>query len=230
MKDDVLARFADGVWLDSGPVSIVGMPMRSTMTVLSLDDGGVLVHSPVALTPERRAAVLALGPVRHLYAPNTFHHTWIGEWSAAFPDARLHAPRGLRAKRPDLRIDREHGTPLDPSLARAIHEVRIQGFDLEESALVHLPARTAVVADLVHNVGRPTQLWAQLYTKAAGFYDRVAISRTLRWLAFSDRRAVRRSVDALIGEPFDRLVLGHGAPLPEEARDALADAYRWLAP
>jgi len=47
-----------------------------------------------------------------------------------------------------------------------------------------------------------------------GFYDRVALSRMIRWAAFSDRAAARRSLDELLTRPFDRLIVGHGAPSP----------------
>ena len=223
-----LTEVTEGVWIDPGPVSIVGMPLATNITVLRLRDG-LLLHSPIALTPERRAAVEALGPVTHLYAPNTFHHMWIGEWASAFPRARLSAPAGLAAKRPDLRIDRVHGVP-DPDLDAVIHEVRIEGFRLEECALVYRPAGALVVADLVHNIGRPPHAWTRTYASAMGFYGKVALSRMLRWAAFADRRAARRSVDALFEHDFDRLLVGHGAPLDAGGKDALRGAYEWLPP
>src|SRR5262245_66152309 len=89
-----LTRFADGIWLCPAPVRFLGMRLTTTMAVLRLADGGLLVWSPVALTPERRAAVEALGRVTHLYAPDLFHHTWLGEWIAAYQGARVHAPPG----------------------------------------------------------------------------------------------------------------------------------------
>jgi hypothetical protein len=61
-----------------------------------------------------------------------------------------------------------------------------------------------------------------------GFYDRVALSRVIRWTGFTDRRATRRSVDAVLALPFDRLVVGHGAPLESGGKEALAAAYAWL--
>jgi hypothetical protein len=61
-----------------------------------------------------------------------------------------------------------------------------------------------------------------------GFYDRIALSRALRWTAFNDRRAARRSLDDLLGRPFESLIVGHGAPLATGARDAVASAYGWL--
>jgi hypothetical protein len=219
---------AEGVWVDTAPVRIVGMPLSSTMTVLRLGNGSLLLHSPIELTPERRAAVEALGPVAHLYAPNTFHHLSIGEWAAAFPSARLHAPAGLAKKRPDLRIDRVHGTAAEPDFTGVVDELRIEGFRLEETVLLYRPASTLVVADLVHNIGQPTDPWTKVYAGAMGFYDRIALSRMLRWMAFSDRAAARRCVDALLDLPFDRVIVGHGAPIDSGAREALAEAYAWL--
>lgn len=221
-----LRELVDGVWIETGPVSIVGMPLTSTMTVLQLDRG-LLVHSPLPLTPERREAVEKIGEVTHLYAPNTFHHMWIGEWVATFPRARLHAPKGLAKKRPDLSLD-EKSAALDSELARELDEIEIGGFRLEERALVHRASRTLVVADLVHNIGEPPETWTKIYAGAMGFYGTIGLSRVIRWTAFADRAAARRSIDEVLGRSFDRVVVGHGTPIGAGARDALATAYAWL--
>ncbi|MCI0569451.1 MAG: DUF4336 domain-containing protein [Myxococcaceae bacterium] len=223
-----LRQFAEGVWLDTATVRHLGLHLTATMTVLRLGDGSLLLHSPVAMTRERRAAVEALGPVAHLYAPNLYHHLRIGEWAAAYPSARLHAPAGLVKKRGDLRIDRVHTAAPEPAFAGVVDELRIDGFRLEESVLFYRPARTLVVADLVHNIGRPRHPWTRLYAQMMGFYDCVALSRMIRWTAFSDPSAARRSFDEVMACPFDRLIPGHGAPLLAEARSALVEAYTWL--
>ena len=227
MAPTPLPRFADDVWLDTAPVRILGMKLTATMAAIRLDDGALVLVSPLAATPERRAAIEALGAVAHLYAPNTYHHTWLGDWTDAYPSARVHAPAGLADKRPDLRIDRVHASAPEPAFARRVVELPVAGFALAETALVHLPSRTLFVADLVHNVGRPAHAWTRIYTSIMGFHDRVAISRVIRW-GFRDRAAGRRSLDAILEQPFDRIVVGHGAPVEVDAKRALADAYAWL--
>jgi hypothetical protein len=224
------ADFADGVWLDTAPVRFLGLRLTATMAVLRLGGGDRLVYSPVRLTPERRAAVEALGRVAHLYVPNLHHTSWIGEWAAAFPAARVHAPAALKKKRPDLRIDRVHSDPSEPAFAGFVDEIPIDGCRLAETALLYRPASTLLVADLVHNVGRPSHRWTATYARMMGFYDRVALSRALRWTAFSDRGAARRSLDELLSHPFDRLVVGHGQPIATNAPQSLAAAYAWLRP
>lgn len=227
-EGEALTPFAEGLWTRSAPVRFLGMRLSATITVFRLANGSLLLHSPVAMTSARRAAVEALGPVGHLYSPNLYHHLRIGEWAAAFPSARLHAPWGLAKKRPDLRIDRTHGDLPEPAFAGIVDELRIDGFRLHESVLFHRPTRTLVVADLVHNIGRPQHVWTKAYTRTMGFYDRVALSRMIRWTAFTDRAAARRSLDELLALPFERLVVGHGAPLVSGGREALAAAYDWL--
>ena len=69
-----LSVFTDDIWVVDEPASILGMKLTKTMTVMRLSDGGLLLHSPVALSPELGARVDALGTVSHLFAPNLFHH------------------------------------------------------------------------------------------------------------------------------------------------------------
>ena len=140
----------------------------------------------------------------------------------------MHAPSALRKKRPDLEIHRAHDTDSLGALSASFDEVHSDGFLLEETALVHRPSQTLLVADLVHNVGRPNGAWTKLYTKTMGFYDRVALSRALRWTAFRDPSAARDSIDRLAKLAFERLLMGHGTPLQTGAHTALLEAYDWL--
>lgn len=224
---DILIPISDGVWQSGAPVRFLGLRLSANMTVLRLGGGELLVHSPVALTPARRAAVDGLGRVAHLYAPNLFHHLWLGEWSAAYPRARVHGPAALARKHSGLKIDRPHGAP-EPAFAGVVDELHLDGCRLDESVLYHRASRTLVVADLVHNVGRPSHGWTAVYTRLMGFHDRVALSRMLRWTAFFDRDAARRSLDEVLARPFERVTVGHGDALGGEARSAIAAAYAWL--
>jgi hypothetical protein len=229
---EALAPFTPGTWTATDPVRIpyVGARVTATMAVVELPGRKLLLFSPLEMSLERRAAVDALGTVAHLYAPNMFHHLWIGDWATAYPGAVVHAPHALRAKRPELRIDRDHDRNSAGDLSAAFDEVHIEGFMMEETVLVHRPSGTLLVADLVHNVGRPTGLWTRTYARAMGFYDQVALSRAIRWVAFTDRVAARRSIDRLAERDFDRLLVGHGAPISTGARAAVLNAYSWLRP
>ncbi len=228
-EKEELIQFADGVWVGTAPANIVGMPLTTTMTVLRLRDDSLLLHSPTARTPERLAAVRSLGEVTHLYAPSLTHQRRIGEWASTFPEAQLHGPPGLARKRPDLRIDRVHGAPMKPELEGVLREFPIAGFRLEETVLLYQPSQVLIVADLVHNIGRPEHWWTKTYAGLMGFYGRVGLSRVIRWTSFSDRKAARASIDKVLAESSDALVVGHGHHLKTGGREAIRAAYTWLA-
>src|ERR1700758_22479 len=70
-----LQPFGPEIWIADAPVaSFYGFPYSTRMAVIRLSDGILFVWSPVALSTELRAAVDALGPVRHLVSPNALHH------------------------------------------------------------------------------------------------------------------------------------------------------------
>ena len=109
---DTLKPLADGIWVvDSGPLHGVA-PLR--MTVIRLPDGGLLLHSPTRSTPQLRAELDRIGPVRALLAPNLAHWLHAVEWQRTYPRRRpMPHPAcaaASRCRRPGLRIDHE----LDP--------------------------------------------------------------------------------------------------------------------
>ncbi|MFT3836662.1 MAG: hypothetical protein QM723_06670 [Myxococcaceae bacterium] len=222
----LLRPIADRIWIATAPVRFNGLRFTANMTVIQLTGGSLLLHSPIPFTPELSREVDALGPVAHLYSPNTYHHLRIGDWHLAHPKATLHAPRGLRKKRPDLKIDRFHDGAPDPALGD-LDELPIDGFMLEERVVFHRATGTLIVADLVQNIGRPEHWFTRIYSKTFGFYDRLALSRIIR-LAFTDKKAGRKSIDAVLALPIQRLIVGHGEPVLKDAKAALTEAYRWL--
>ena len=48
--------------------------MNGRGAVVKLSDGSLWVHSPVNLDPELKAAMDALGPVKHIVTPNFEHN------------------------------------------------------------------------------------------------------------------------------------------------------------
>src|SRR5438105_1562048 len=104
-REPPLRQLATDLWVTERPQRAFGIEMGTRMTVVRLGDGTLWVHSPVALERATRRALDALAPVRHVVAPNRFHHLYAGQYAVVYLDARLYAAPGLREKRPDLPID-----------------------------------------------------------------------------------------------------------------------------
>ena len=109
----MLEKIDTDVWLTEGPiVDFHGFPYPTRSIIIRLPDGALWVWSPVALTPELKAEVDALGPVAHLVSPNKIHHLYLTGWHEAYPDAKLWGPASTIRKRKDLPFQ----PPLELSL------------------------------------------------------------------------------------------------------------------
>src|SRR5258706_12966354 len=90
------------LWTAEQPLRFFGFEVGARMTVARLADGGLWVHSPIDPTGEVRAAVDALGPVRHVVAPNPWHHLFVRPWRESYPQAAAWASPRLPGERPDV--------------------------------------------------------------------------------------------------------------------------------
>ena len=61
----------EGLWVEDRPLRLLGIEVGARMTVVRLEDGGLFLHSPVALDADLRSDLDALGPVRCVVAPIT---------------------------------------------------------------------------------------------------------------------------------------------------------------
>lgn len=197
------------------------------MTVVRLQDGALLVHSPIAMTPGLKAEVDAIGPVRHIVAPNCYHHLYAGEWKEAYPDALLHAAKGLEKRRKDLAIDSELSAETHPDWGDELATLLLDGTMLNETVFFHRPSRSLIVADVIENFETSDHWPTRAYLKLGGIHGQPGLSLPLR-LVFRDKKRARRAIDEVLSWDFDRIVLAHGDVIESGGRDLLKDAYTWL--
>lgn len=229
----VLTEFAPGLWLAAGPVvgGAMGFRFRTRMAVLSRPDGGVLVWSPVALTPGLRQAVDAIGPVRQILAPNGLHFMFLGDWADAYPEAEVILAPDVRGKVPDLRAAIELGTEAPEGWTGAIDHVLIETKIMAEAVLFHRHSGTVLFTDLLqqHPPGW-FRGWRGLVARLDGMVGAApAVPRKFR-VALRDRVAARSAVRQILTWRAERVVMAHGAPVTRDAPAILARAFRWLRP
>ena len=223
----MLNELADGVWVAWAPQSFYGLQFGARMTVVRLGDGTLWVHSPIAIDDTLKAEVDALGQVAHIVAPSLFHHVHAGSAADRYPDAKLHLAPGLNKKRPDLKAGAVLSAESDPTWRGEVEALPIEGTMLGETAFIHHPSGTLVCSDLIENFETSDDLLTRMYLKLSGVHGKPGLSRALR-LAFRDKKASRRSIDAILERPFTRVSVGHGDPLLEGGPEALRSSYTWL--
>lgn len=211
---------APGVHVIEAPQRFYGLEVGARMTILALD-GGLLLHSPVAVAPE---IIASLGTPRWALAPNLLHHLYIGPWAEAGVEAW--AAPGLVKKRPDVRFAGEVEPGVQP-FGESVEVLAMASFGMtREVALLHRPSGTLIVSDLVFNFS-PQAPWA---TRAAmrcmcGY---PGCSTTLLERAGMRREVARREIAQLLEWPFDRLIMAHGEVIEAGGKEALRRAFAWL--
>ncbi len=229
----MVMQFGSEFWLADGPAvrGGAGFLFPTRMAVIRLPRGGGLwVWSPVALTPDLRSAIEALGPVRHIVAPNSLHHTFLAEWAAAYPEARVHAAPGLTQHVAGTAIHATLGDEPDPTWSGVVDQVVVRGNRITtEVVFFHRRSATVLVTDLVQQI---PQGWYRGWRAVVARLDlltaaRPSVPRKFR-MATTDRSAAREGIRRILEWPAEGLVMAHGAPIPSGGSEALRNAFGWL--
>lgn len=222
-----MRTIAPDVFVREQPLRFLGLEVGTRMTAVRLRDGALWLHSPVAIDEALRAELDALGTVRFAVAPNRFHHLFVGDVRAAWPDVELHLAPGLDRKRPDLADARVLGDEPPPGWAGQLEQCLVRGFPLvNEVVFFHPPSRTLVAADLAFHIGDESPLTTRLLARlgGAGDFGPTYLERLLA----RDRAAARASLERILAWDFERVIVSHGSVLERGGREALRAGYAWL--
>jgi hypothetical protein len=225
-----LQSFADSLWTSSTTIRFAGMWFPHVMTVIRLADGSLVLHSPCFPSVDLHAQVRQLGDVAHVVAPNWFHDLYLKEYKRSYPEATFWGPPFLRRRAPRL-IDRViEDTTQTPWSSEMPHTVIRGLLTFDEVVFFHIRTRTAIVADLLMNVAadRTTPLYTRLMYKVSGVDGKLAVAPYLRWFSLTNRAEQRRAAQRLVQWQPERLIVGHGLPICDDATTRLREALSWL--
>lgn len=223
-----MRQLHENLWVVDRPLRFGGIDIGTRMSVVRLRDGSLFLHSPVRLDDGLRAALLQLGSPRYAVAPNRFHHLFVGDYRAAFPEVQLFAAPGLPKKRSDLHFDAVLTDTPPAAWADQLEQEFFQGLPImNEVVFCHRASRTLLTCDLAFNVGPEAPLATRLGLRLVGGYDRFGPSLVEK-LLIRDRAAARASLERILAWDFDRVVVTHGKVLESGGREALRQGYHWL--
>lgn len=229
----MLKEFGPNIWIAEGPTvtAAAGFHYPTRMAVIKLANGDLVLWSPTALTHDLGAAVEALGAVRYLVPPNSLHHTFLGDWRRAYPDAQVYAPPGLREKRKDIRFDADFSDePITAWTEEIDHAIMWGNRIMTEVVFFHRQSGTAIFADLIQQFPRG---WFRGWRALVARLDLMtaaepAAPRKFR-VAFTDRRAAREPLRRILDWPTEKVIMAHGPPITGDGKAFLRRAFRWLA-
>jgi hypothetical protein len=228
----MLRKFDEEIWLADGPVvtGAVGFRYPTQMAVIRLAGGALFIWSPIPVSGELRSAVDALGQVRYLIAPNSLHHMFLGEWQRAYPDARLYAPPGLRARRKDLAFDGDLGDTPAREWFEEIDQVLVPGNVITtEIVFFHRKSRTVLFTDLIQHF---SPIWFTGWRAIVARLDLMVapepeVPRKFRG-AFFGRSVARAAMRRVLAWPARKVLMAHAPPVEENGQAFIARAFGWL--
>jgi hypothetical protein len=230
---NTLKPVADGIWLIDGPaVKFYGMPFSTRATVVRLENGDLWVHSPTKLTDNLHAELEALGPVRHLIAPNWLHYAFIREWQAAFPEARAWAAPGVVAraakKGMELKFDHDLGAEAEAPWAGQIDQMIVEGSKIHrEVVFFHRASETLILTDLIENFeSAKLPVWMRPFVWIFGIDDSDGKMPPDMARTFRDKELLVDAVEQMIAWKPRRIILAHGRWYRENGVLELERAFR----
>lgn len=226
-----LEPFGEEIWIAAGPTVVsAGFSFPTRAAVIRLDDGGLFVWSPIALSDELRAEVDVLGPVHFLVTPTQMHHLSLMAWQTAYPNAVLYAAPRSRQRRLEIVFDEDPGDEPAPGWAGQVDQVIMRGNAIaEEVVFFHRKSGTVLFADLLQNF--PNTWFSGLQAVIARLDGMIADApRTPQKfrVAFTDRKAARASLARIQRWAAENVLMAHGTPVRGRGREFIARAFSWL--
>jgi hypothetical protein len=216
----------DKIWALDRPVWFGGVRLRARTTVVRLEDGRLLLHSPAPPTGALAEQLRALGLVRWLVVPNCFHHLGTPAAAAHYPEAQVVGPASARSRNRALRLhvdirDAQFGAQVPELEALPLLGVPF----LDETVLYHRPTQTLLGADIVLSAGAKDHWTLRCAARITGCYERVRVPPDVR-KKIPDKTTAARSIRAILERPAQRLIAGHADVIEGGWRDRLAQAWR----
>jgi hypothetical protein len=220
----------DQIWIHEYPVRYSGIDLFGRMTLIRLENGDVLVHDPCDINEKVKSEIDAIGAVKYIVAPGSYHHLFVTDFQAKFPNAETYLCPGLERKRDDIPFQWILGNEPDPRWSDEFELVVIQGTKyIWEVPFFHKPSKTLILVDLIENIGDAYQhdtsgllkfWWKAVFRmwnnpKAAPEYQ----------MGWGDKEAVKTGLEKVIAWDADRVILAHGELIESKIKDTLTTAW-----
>ena len=224
-----IERLDERLWRVEG--ALPRMTLRRVMTVAKREDGGLVIHSAIALRPAELAELEAWGRPEVLAVPGAYHRLDAPAYKKRYPWLKVYAPKASLSKVREV-------VPVDGSYedfpADAVVELRsVPGTGGREGAMFVRSGEglSIVLNDVVMNMDRKRDLLGFLFTTLLGSAPGPRVSRLSRLALVTDRNALRSELERLAALPdLANLIVSHEkvARGRLEARAALERAATYL--
>ncbi len=218
------------IWIYEYPVRYFGIDLFGRMTVIRLENGDILIHDPCQIEVELKAKIDAIGNVKYIIVPGSYHHLFVTEFQSHYPNAETWLCPGLERKRPDIHFQWILGNEPDPRWNNEFELVVIQGTKyMWEVPFFHKPSGTLILVDLIENIGDSYQHKASSLLK---FWWKVVFRM---WnnpkaapeyqMGWGDKNSVKIGLEKVLSWNAKQVILAHGELIETDIENTLKKAW-----
>jgi hypothetical protein len=226
---------AEAQWkvLPHGPIETLGerlrviegglpnLPLKRVMSVVKMNDGGLLIHSAVALNPATMVELERWGRPKILLVPNPWHRLDAPAYKMRYPDLKIYCPEGARRRvQQVVPVDGiyEELPPTAPVTVRYLDGVAKREGYLE---LRERDGITLIFNDAVFNQPHLPGVFGAVY-KLIGSSGGPRVPMLLRIAMVKERAALKAHLTKLADTPsLRRVVIMHGTRVDAAPGDFL---------
>ncbi|KZV90336.1 hypothetical protein EXIGLDRAFT_720488 [Exidia glandulosa HHB12029] len=243
MADHIVIReIAPGLRIYSKPFARFNIaPIGGRSTAVKLASGDVLVVASTPLSAATKKSVDELGPVKYLVALDSVHYLYLKEWKAAYSGAHVAGVPGSE-KNAGVKHDGVWGRDSSPlgsgAAAEEFKSEWFEGHPNQDVALLHVPSKTLIQADLLFNLPAHEQYSAPGAPSPTsgllgwfGLGDKMTPwTSTHQGVVFNmlgkDKAKMAYSASVVASWEFNRIIPCHGDVIEEKGNEAWRSAYK----
>ncbi|KAJ9121420.1 hypothetical protein QFC24_004758 [Naganishia onofrii] len=235
MSETVIRKLSDAITIFSIPFARMGLPIgnRSTGIKLKNNEVFVLVSSP----PDEptKKTLDGMGRVAYLLTPDYEHSMNITAFHEAYPTAKCIGPEGIDSKQSSVPWAGILGAGGETKTYGFEDEIKLHYFPghmNKEIAVLHIPSKTLLCADLVFNLP-PTEGYKKTDQSGEAIWPVNKLQESLQpgtsahsvvsSLTGKDKEAMTRDAKVVAAWDFDRIIPCHGDVIESTGKE------KWLS-
>ncbi|HIK32945.1 MAG TPA: DUF4336 domain-containing protein [Oscillatoriales cyanobacterium M59_W2019_021] len=231
----MLREIDTNLWVAEQPLKYLGLNVGTRMTVIRLENGKIVLISPVEMNEILLAQLNTIGRVSYIIAPNLSHYLFAAKCKSIYPQAEFWAAAGLEVKQPKLKIDRlmgdRQGTmfeELDYLLFEGFRTFGLTGASpLNEYVFFHRQSQTLILTDTAFHFDESFPSITRFLAQTIGSYNKLRPS-WLEKLATRATEKVKQSVRQVLEWNFQRVIVAHGSLVSTDAKQKFKEGYEWF--
>jgi hypothetical protein len=201
-----------------------GAPFSRNMHVAKMKDGGLVIHNAIALNDEEMKELEAWGTPKWLIVPNGGHRMDARIWKQRYPDIKVIAPSGSKAKVEEIvKVDE-----TKPNLDETVRWEVLDGTKDREGVLcVTSDGKSNLVFcdGVMNNRSHHLKGFGGFMMGIFGFKsDALKVTFPSRMAIVADKKAYRAHLERLATDDLARIDVAHGEPVTKDAQAALKHA------